>query len=94
MTVRHLTSSSETFAGEGEGKEQHEGIVVVQVFAPAGDGREAADPMADVVRHAFQRKRIPGVDGWFYEAAAVEVPGQGPWSQTNVSARFRWSERA
>lgn len=92
-TVRHLSSSTETIGrGPGVGKEEHQGVVVVQCFTPRGRGYADADAIAQVVKRVFQRQRIPGVDGWFVEVTAAEVPAVGPWAQINVSAPFRYSE--
>lgn len=92
-TLRHLSSETETIGrGPGLGKEEHQGLVVVQVFTPRGKGYEEADLIAQVVKRIFQRQRIPGVDGWFSQVTANEVPALGPWAQVNVSAPFRYSE--
>lgn len=92
-TLRHLTSETETIGrGPGLGKEEHQGVVVVQVFTPRGKGYAEGDTIAQVVKRIFQRQRIPGVDGWFFEVTANEVPAIGPWAQINVSAPFRYSE--
>lgn len=92
-TVRHLSTSTETIGrGPGVGKEEHQAILLVQVFAPRGAGYSTADTLAQIVKRLFQRQRIPGVDGWFAEVTAAEVPTSGPWVQVNVSAPFRYSE--
>jgi len=92
-TVRHTGSAASSIGGEGIGKDEHLGNVVVQCFAPKGHGYETADEMAQVVKGFFQRKRIgSGVDGWFESPTAIEVPNDGPWAQINVTAPFRWYE--
>lgn len=94
ITVRHQAGSAETVGGPGIGKDVQEGLVVVQCFTPKGDGYAAADAIAEVVKRAFQRKRITGIDGWFFDVTPTEVPNEGPWNQINVSAGFRWSDPA
>lgn len=91
-TVRHLQSNEETLGGEGVGTDLHEGQVIVQVFAPKGDGYTRADAIAQVVKGFFQRKRFTG-GGWFYDVTASEAPSTGPWDQINVRASFRYPER-
>lgn len=93
-TIRHTAASTETIGrGPGAGKEEHRGQVVVQVFTPRGTGYGTADTIAQVVKRFFQRQRIPGVDGWFSEVEAIEVPALGPWAQVNVVAPFRYTEQ-
>jgi hypothetical protein len=91
--VRHLASATETIGrGPGVGKEEHNATCVVQVFTPRGTGYGDGDTIAQIVKRIFQRQRIPGVDGWFFEVTAAEVPAVGPWAQINVSAPFRYTE--
>lgn len=93
-TIRHTSASTETIGrGPGLGKEEHQGQVVVQVFTPRGTGYGSSDAVAQVVKRFFQRQRIPGVDGWFVEVEAIEVPTLGPWTQVNVVAPFRYTEQ-
>lgn len=92
-TLRHLSSGEDTIGGEGIGKDEHIGQVVVQIFGPRGRGYAVAGAMAQVVKGFFQRKSITGVDGWFFEVTATEVPSDSDWDQINVSAQFRYYER-
>lgn len=92
-TVRHLSAQTESIGlGDGIGKEQHNGQLVVQVFMPRGTGYAGADAVAQAVKRFFQRQRIPGIDGWFTGVEAIEVPTTGPWTQTNIVAPFRYTE--
>lgn len=92
ITIRHTDSTTETLFGGGAGKDQHTGVVVVQVFTPHGEGRQTSDRLAQRVKVIMQRKRIPGVDGWFLPVRVDEIGGPGPWAQVNVSAGFVYSE--
>lgn len=92
-TVQHIGAATETIGGEGIGKDQFEGRATVQLFAPRGTGHATVDVLAQIVKRFFQRRRIPGVDGWFTAVLAQEVPATGPWAQTNVVATFFYSEQ-
>lgn len=92
-TIQHLSGGTETIGGEGIGKEEQLGQVVVQVFGPKGRGYKTASKLAQVVKRFFQRKRIPNVEaGWFFDVSATEERRPGPWDQFNVTAQFRYSE--
>lgn len=93
VTIRHdPVSRTETVTSEMQGKIQHSGIVTVQVFVPKGYGLGRCDELGQLAKGFLQKKRIPGVDGWFLPVAASEAPAGGPWAQINVLAPFVYSE--
>lgn len=91
-TVRVLESPQST-----QGRQRRyltTGLVTVQVFAPVGEGRVTADRMARVVVDALRGHQGNPAGVWFFDVAPLELPNDGPWSQTNVQGSFRFQEVA
>jgi len=92
-TIRHITGEIESLGGEGQGKEEHQGIVAVQCFGPKGRGYRDTAPIAQAVKRFFQRQVIPLVDaGRFFDVVANELPNEGDHDMITVSAAFAYSE--
>ncbi len=92
VTIKHVTGRQATLRGSGALFE-HQGVVIVQVFAPARDntGPTIATRLAMVASKAFEGRRTPNV--WFKNVRYEEIGREGAWYQINVSADFIWNER-
>lgn len=66
------------------------GVVVVQIFTPAGSGTGDALTLADYVRDVFEGRTINGV---LFRATSVDRVGiDGPWYQINARTPFQADE--
>ena len=92
VTIKHVSGGQATLRGSGA-LFQHNGIVIVQVFASARDntGSTVATRLAMVASKAFEGRRTPNV--WFKSVRYEEIGREGTWYQINVSADFEWNER-
>jgi len=89
-TIRHATAS-QTLAGEvGTRRFTEEGTVIVQVFAPVGDGSTACYAAAREVQNAFRDAR--NSDVWFRDVRMNEVGTEGAFVQINVLATFSYDD--
>ena len=90
LTVRHGPGGQASLAGDtGLRRWNAEGIVSVQVFAPMGDGAQAARNAAHVVMNAFRDAKLPV---WFRNARMNEVGASGAFFQINVLTTFSYDE--
>lgn len=91
--VRHTGGTQETIGGEGLGKMQHVGLLVVQVFTAEGFGCALGDAISQVAKSALQGKRFGA--GWFADARVIDVgvdPSNGAYRIHNVVADFFYEE--
>lgn len=90
VAARHShreVSTISTLAGQGRVKA--EGVVMVNIFVPAGKrGLTFASRLGKVVLEAFEGQRAGEV--WFTEAVPEEVGVDGAWFQYNVKAKFHY----
>lgn len=70
------------------------GLVIVQIFTPAGKGSVLADEVSGVVKGAFRgvNRNMNGI--WFRRARAIDVGQDGSFLQVNVTAEFEYDEIA
>lgn len=78
----------------GPSLDRHTGVVIVQLFTPAGQGHAANTALCDAAGEALNDVRLPCEGGRVvFSTASLEVIGNdrggGPWWQQNVSAPFR-----
>jgi hypothetical protein len=96
VTVRHNQGQKRTLPGETGGvsnaqQVEHTGIVIVQNFAPAGEGLSVNDSMDEIIKNACLGVRT--ANGVVFEAESYEEVGvAGAWFQTNVSVPFKYDE--
>tara|TARA_R110000824_G_scaffold397712_2_gene600873 strand:+ start:602 stop:1069 length:468 start_codon:yes stop_codon:yes gene_type:complete len=96
VTIKHGEGQKRTLPGETGGSPnahqvEHRGLIIVQNFAPNGEGLATNDAMDKIVKDAFLGERTPsGVS--FGAESYEEVGNDGPWFQTNVSVPFLYDE--
>lgn len=91
-TLRHATGRQASLSGPINGCVRYErtGIVIIQVFAPVGDGSTAAYDAAQTVVRGFEDAR--GLDTWFRNVRINEVGTKGAFEQINVLADFTYDD--
>lgn len=92
LTVQHNRGDQEALANAiGRRLFSRDGLVIVQIFTPAGEGLRTSDALAKVVSDALEGKATPnGV--WFRNVRLREVGPDGAFHQVNVIAEFVYSE--
>lgn len=91
ISVKHNGGYQQTLAGQGDRRFAKEGILLVEVYAPAGDGLTVARSLHTIVEQAFEGVSTPnGV--WFRNVHTEEVGPDGPWTHANVIIEFSYDE--
>lgn len=94
ISIKHFDSGfSKNSLVDSEGKKnyQRDGVVIVNIFTPIGDGLGLDAHLASVVMGAYEGKSTPnGV--WFRNVRFNEIGTHRSWNQTNVKANFNYSE--
>lgn len=89
--VRHVTGQQASLAGESGARRWREtGIVIVQVFAPVGDGMVRVYELAQLVKNAFRDAK--NLDVWFRNTRIKEVGTSGSFEQINVTTDFIYDD--
>ena len=89
-TIRHAVGSQSSLGGIGSRKFTDKGTVIVQVFAPVGDGSTACYEAARLVQNAYRDARNPSV--WFRDVRMNEIGASGAFEQINVLATFSYDD--
>lgn len=92
VTIRHAGGFQATLSNiNGQRRWRRNGVVIVQVFTPSGEGLSRAYDLAKIACDAFEGVSTPrGV--WFRNARINEVGPDGDWQQVNVLADFEYDE--
>lgn len=90
-TARTLVSNQETLGGEGVAKYLTEGLLVVQIFTPPGDGNELADSIVEVLKAATRGKSVGAL--WFFDVVPREVGIDKQWTRHDFRASYRYEEK-
>jgi len=89
-TIKHaLRRQSSLTGGLGQIKYENQGILIIQVFAPIGEGSKRAYQYGMNVVHAYEDARL---DVWFRNVHLNEVGNSGAFEQVNVVADFNYDE--
>ena len=88
LTVREGESETAGLKGSAIGVRRN-GLIIVQVFTPAGDGTKSAREAADSVAAIFEHQRFSGITTY---NASISVVGmtKDSWHQINVTIPY-WS---
>lgn len=90
-TIRHATGGQRSIGGDvGSRRFSYEGTVIVQVFAPVGDGSTACYQAAALVRDAYCDARHPRIR--YQDVRLNEIGQSGSFTQTNVLATFSYED--
>jgi hypothetical protein len=88
VTARHTKRGSTSI--QYGGRVESEGVVMVNIFVPAGKrGLAVAARLGKVALAAFEGQRAGDV--WFSDVVPGEVGVDGAWLQLNVKAIFHYS---
>jgi hypothetical protein len=91
IQIKHNTGEQVSIGGPGNRKFEHMGIVLIEVYAPSGDGMVQTRALATVIRQAFEGiSENNGV--WYRNVRLNEVGASGYFSQANVIAEFSYEE--
>lgn len=89
VLVKHNVSGQTSLGEENGRRFTRRGIVIVQVFTPAGKrGLLTGDRLGKVALDAFEGEESGDV--WFRDAVQREIGVDGAWYQTNVTAEFQY----
>lgn len=90
-TVRHAVGNQATLADHG-GKRRFKkaGLLMIQCFAPIGDGEYAARALADVFVVKFETVRNSPI--WYRNIRMQEIGKEGSTVQVNVMAEFQYDD--
>lgn len=90
-TARTLVSNQETLGPVGVAKYLTEGLLVVQVFTPPGDGNELADSIMEVLKTATRGVSVGAL--WFFNVVPNEVGIDKQWNRHDFRASYRYEEK-
>lgn len=89
-TLRHSSGGQRAF-GDSRRRYERGGVLIVQVFAPRGDGLSRAYQLAKIVADVLEGQATPrGV--WFRNVRIAEGGADGNFSQVSVLADFTYDE--
>jgi hypothetical protein len=90
-SVKHNAGFQATLGAPGDRRFDREGILLVEIYAPAGDGLTLARSLHTLVEQAFEGVSSPnGV--WFRNVHTEEIGPSGPWTHANVIIEFQYDE--
>lgn len=85
------TSFKVGIGGNGSGMYRNEGVLVLELYYPTGDGHETVLTLMETARPALRRKRTAsGVI--LRDATLTFVEEDGPWFHSNLTINFRYDE--
>lgn len=92
LNVKHTLGQQSTIGNPiGNSLFRRDGLVTVQIFAPAGQGLKLADQLAKVALDAFEGKSTQG-GVWFRKVRVKEIGPDRAWFNINVLAEFNYDE--
>ncbi len=90
-TIRHADGRQGSLAGEdGQRRWSRKGVLIVQCFAPVGDGEYGAEVLAQTFVDGFERIRNSPI--WYRNIRAIEAGKDGASVQVNVMADFEYDD--
>jgi hypothetical protein len=93
VSIKHVSSRQTTFGEIGCRSFQRNGVVIVQLFTPTGEGSTQFDTLAKTISEAFEGVSTPN-NLWFRRVSPpIEVGKSGEWYQTNISADFEYDQK-
>ncbi|MBX0289722.1 DUF4128 domain-containing protein [Hymenobacter sp. HSC-4F20] len=94
LIVQHALGYQATVGAPGSNAFRREGLVTVQIFTPAGNGKIKAMQLADQVNPIFQR--IGRVAGIAFQDVRLNEVGNGStgWYHINIKTEFEYDTYA
>lgn len=91
VSIQHATGTQGSLAGEqGVRRWDNRGVLIVQVFAPVGDGKKKVREAAQVVVNAYRGAKDGSV--WFRNTRMNEIGASGAFNQINVITDFQYDD--
>lgn len=90
LVLRHATGNQRGFGATNVRKYTQTGVLVVQVFAPIGDGSTKAYELAQLVLAAYRQAR--GGSVWYRDTYIKEIGCEGAFEQINVLINFTYDD--
>lgn len=91
VTYKPNLRSQTSIAGPTKAKYTAEGIVIIEVYTPTGDGGQLNRSLTTLVETAYEGVSTP--NGVWYRNVHTEGPvPDGPWSKSNVYAEWSYDE--
>ncbi len=92
ITIRHVPAGPASLTGGlGTQRFPREGLLVVRVYIPAGEGLSEGLVLAKVVADAYEGAATPS-HVVFRNIRVAEAGANDEWSQINLLAEFTYSE--
>lgn len=80
-----------SLATSGNAKYTAQGVVIIQIFAPTGDGGTLGRTLCDLVETAYEGVSI--ANGVWYKNTRTEYVGtEGFWTHWNVTSEFSYDQ--
>ena len=93
ITLRHSGGGQGSLSGAlGTKRWDRNGVLIVQVFVPNGEGLSQAYSLAKIVLDAYEGVSSPLRGVWFRNARINEVGPDGEWFQVNALIDFTYDE--
>ncbi len=93
VTLQHTGGGQGSLSGAlGTKKWDRNGVLIVQVFVPNGEGLSQAYSLAKIVTDAYEGVSSPLRGVWFRNARINEVGPDGEWFQVNALVDFMYDE--
>ena len=94
FTIKHLDGgfSKASLSGSGGERIYHrDGVVHINIFTPVQKSINTDSALTSIVLNAFEGKATPG-GVWVRSVSFAEAGVSGAWFQTNIKAKFNYSE--
>ena len=93
IVLRHTGGNQGSLSGAlGTQRWDRNGVLIVQVFVPNGEGLSQAYSLAKIVLDAYEGVSSPLRGVWFRNARINEVGPDGEWFQVNILIDFQYDE--
>ena len=91
VTITGLPPSARSLTGLSTARYTRNGLLIVQIFVPLGEGLAEAYNLSKIVADAFEGVHTPR-QVWFRNVRVQEIGPDGEWFQTNVLVDFTYDE--
>ena len=92
VTLIHADGGQTTLACvNGVRRWEYAGVLMIQVFAPMGDGNTLTYALAQLVANAYKKAKPPG-GAWFRNHRIRNAGNSGPYSQVNFTLDFQYEQ--
>lgn len=89
-SIRHDSRQQGALGAGSTKRYTNTGLVTIQIFTLAGNGRVLSDQLADTAVSAFEGQTAGDGTIWFRNTVASEVGISGQYLQVNVTSEFEY----